>query len=251
MDVGYDSISFTKRNSSMPLFFRRTDDYRSHTTCMTEVERYEKRTPAKKGKVSPQQQWMDLIQSAVERAPSHLRQYLQTMASLDNVPRKEKPFRNWTANSLNLRKGEEKTVAEIWAFLNSLREMHKAEKEAAADSDSKENATQRRKAVDSETDEKSAPVNGTKKARTVARDKSVDKSNEKKPDKRTVKKAMKKVLKKASDRSLSLKRLRKAVQSHLGVAKSCKSDVKALISQNLGKGKKFHVEGKTVTLRVE
>ena len=97
---------------------------------MTEVERYEKRAPKKNGKVPPQQLWMDLIADAIDTAPAHLKHHLRDMASLDNVPRKEKPFRNFTSNSLNLRgKNGDATVSEIWSYLKEIREKQQQRKE--------------------------------------------------------------------------------------------------------------------------
>jgi hypothetical protein len=93
---------------------------------MTEAERYEKRAPPQKGrgnKPTPQQLWTNAIADASEAAPAHLKHYMRTMSQLDNVPRKEKQFRNFTANSLNLRGGQkDSVVSEIWALLQVQRQ---------------------------------------------------------------------------------------------------------------------------------
>jgi hypothetical protein len=103
---------------------------------VTEVERYEKKSSQSKQstKMTPQQAWTNLIAEAAAAAasttnndttlPRHLRSYLQTMANLDNVPRKAKAFYNFTSNSLNLRgpKGQA-IVTEIWNYLDSLRKV--------------------------------------------------------------------------------------------------------------------------------
>jgi hypothetical protein len=97
------------------------------------VERYEKKSSHSKqpAKVTPQQSWTNLIAKAAAASssankdttlPRHLQPYLQTMANLDNVPRKAKAFSNFTSNSFNLRgpKGQA-IVTEIWNYLDSLR----------------------------------------------------------------------------------------------------------------------------------
>jgi len=212
------------------------------------VERYEKRAPKKNGKVPPQQLWMDLIGEATETAPGHLKHHIQSMASLDNVPRKEKPFRNFTSNSLNLRgKSGEGTVSEIWNFLKGLRE--KQQQSASSDRQQKSAAaTQQSEAKNDapvnvednssvEKNEESSPKDASTKEETSDKSKSTI-------DKKAVKKAMKKALKKASDRSLKIKLLRKAVQSNLNGADAAL--VKDLVQQNL---KHFVVDGKRVTLK--
>jgi hypothetical protein len=65
-----------------------------------------------------------------------LRRHMETMATLSNIPRKEKQFRNFTANSLNFGSGRQQTdkiVSEIWSFLSTLREKQKAAKQQRLD----------------------------------------------------------------------------------------------------------------------
>jgi len=260
-----------------------TDDYRSHTSCLTEVERYKKRAPKKKnGKVPPQQLWMDLIADAIDTAPAHLKHHLRDMATLDNVPRKEKPFRNFTSNSLNLRgKNGDATVSEIWSYLKEIREKQQQQKKEPQVSESNtttnqpaeaqkelipanNNASRETSAV---TDEMPSPkqLDGSEIPPTApADDKGTKSDNNAKSterttattaaiiDKKVVKKAMKKALKKASDRSLTVKLLRKTVRKHLLLdqhrqASCSKSLVKDLVQENL-KSDSFVVDRKRVTL---
>jgi hypothetical protein len=226
-------------------FSFRLDDYRKHTSCLTEVERYEKRTPSSKSaKTNPQDQWMELIRDSIATAPGHLKQYLETMAGLDNVPRKEKQFRNFTTNSLNLskNKGAENIVSGIWSHLKGLREKQLAERAEAQAKVKKDDDLVVTKRVEDDSTEKK-----------VASDDNDVQSSEGKLDAKTVKKAMKKVLKKSKDRSMTEKFLRKAVQEHLGLSKDSKSDIKALVKTNVASSKDavFEVKGKTISLKVD
>ena len=85
---------------------------------MTEAERYEgAAAKPKKTKRNPQQEWMDIVETCTSSAPAHLRHYMQTMSSLDNIPRQEKKFVNFASNSLGLRGSNKKVVDEIWSHL--------------------------------------------------------------------------------------------------------------------------------------
>ncbi len=125
------------------------DDYRVHTSCVSEAERYERsvyRGPKKgeKGgtgkKLNPQEAWNDLIQEASSRkeeADASIRGFLDALTSCTNVPRKEKQFKNFTSNSLKIR-GQDSKVKLIWDFLCSIRDEKKLLKE-------KEEAEEQRK----------------------------------------------------------------------------------------------------------
>lgn len=242
---------------------RITDDYRAHTSCLTEVERYEKRTPKKNGKVPPQQLWMDLITDAIATAPQHLQQYLKAMSTLDNVPRKEKTFRNFTANSLNLRgKSGEATVSDIWNYLKGIRAKEvenkkpKEQPQPTVSVESKATITtpseQRIDEVSNGNDTSLSPdmivgvgniMNTNSKCDSVPPPTAI-------LNKKVVKKAMKKVLKRASDRSMTLKMLRKTIRKHLEASKSDVSLIKDLVQKNL-ESNTFVVDGKKVILKVE
>lgn len=228
-----------------------TDDYRSHTSCVTEVERYEKRAPKKNGKVPPQQLWMSLIADSVHQAPRQLKHYLLTMATLDNVPRKEKPFRNFTANSLNLRgKSGETTVSEIWNYLKDLREKQQQNTQQSASlarpkmTSSRQSALPPKEIPANAEDSSSVEKNDQALEENMTTKKQAHEKSKSKRNKKAVKKAMKNVLKNATDQTLTLKLLRKEVRKILdGIAKG---QVKELVQQNLNH---FVVDGKMVTLK--
>lgn len=241
---------------------------------MTEVERYEKRTPearaTKKQNVTPQQAWMDLIVAAIDIAPTpQIQSYLRSMSTLDNVPRKEKAFYNFTSNSLNLRgpRGQA-TVAEIWMYLKSTREQQQSSTKSdpiATKQESGRNQTTGLSACNNaETDtsaEKDAAMisavdlvvnDGKERAPffSTASSKTPSTRKDGAVDKQTVKKAMKSFLKKAVNRSLSIKRLRRAVREKIGSIDQ--SRLKQLVKENLDeKQTRFVQDGQIVTLVIK
>ncbi|CAM9727927.1 unnamed protein product, partial [Phaeothamnion confervicola] len=132
------------------------DDYRQHTTCISEAEKYEKSLYKGKSKVrrlgltsmqsslpphcqanaakqNPQDAWMELVADAAAAAASAspaIRAPLARMSELGNVPRQEKKFINFVKNSLNLR--NDRVVAEIWSHLAALREERRSKADDAA-----------------------------------------------------------------------------------------------------------------------
>lgn len=212
----------------------RPDDFRQHTTCMTEVERYEKKgaqaSKTKSTKKSPQEIWTELLSDSVDVAPSHLKNHLRTLASLGNAPRKEKQFRNFAANSLGLRGNNNAIVGDIWNFLKEVKEKQQKERSEVSKA-----AT---------LTEKEEPFKAQAPEEKEAEKSDKEASN---PTKKEVKKAMKKVLK-ANSNKLKMKELRKKVQTQLALPKSLKGDLKRLIQQTVETKESFVVEGKVVML---
>jgi LYAR-type C2HC zinc finger len=237
-----------------------SDDYRGHTSCITEVERYEKRPPKKNGKVPPQQLWMDLIKSSIESAPTHLKSHIHTMSMLDNVPRKEKPFYNFTSNSLNLRgKNGEATVSQIWTHLKDIRTQQATVKQPHQKIEGSNTNVRNTDTVSHETSETSAQSEGglaqsdtavsTKNDCEVTLVPAADSGGEKKStiDRKVIRKKMTHALKRAKSHSLSVKLLRKSVLEHF--KDSERNLIKDLVRQNLDCGKRFVRDGKIVTLK--
>jgi hypothetical protein len=253
---------------------------------MTEAERYEKKGPSAKsvGKVTPQQHWMNSIASAVDSAPAHLRNYVQTMSQLDNVPRKEKQFRNFTANSLNLRGNQrDAIVSDIWTLLQAEREKRKpaatdpssSDAPPASSESSRSSSRNHQPPNESGVDEGSKkPLDAEQSPSNVENQSSIECSNgtngkepraskgmETKTDavtngsttKKAVKKAIRGVLKKSRDGAMTLKALRKAVREQLRLPKS---DAKQYVADIVGKSSKkasssFEIvqDGKAVRLK--
>jgi hypothetical protein len=256
---------------------------------MTEAERYEKKGPSAKivGKVTPQQHWMNAIASAVDSAPAHLRNYVQTMSQLDNVPRKEKQFRNFTANSLNLRGNQrDAIVSDIWNLLQAEREKRKPAATDPSSSDAPPASSESRsssnhqplnesgvdegsmKSLDAEhslsasnVENESSEVGIESPNGTKVKEPRASKGKETKTDpvtkgstkKKAVKKAIRGLLKKSRDGAMTLKALRKAVREQLRLPKS---DAKQYVADIVGKSCKkalssFEIvqDGKAVRLK--
>jgi len=203
------------------------DDYRSHTSCISEAERYEKKL-AKPKKRNPQEDWMLLIENCASHAPSHLRHYISTMSSLDNIPRKEKQFVNFASNSLQLRGSNKKIVDEIWNFLKQEREKCIAEKQKQAQQ-VKEKVVVSDTIQDASTD--------------------YDKSTSSIIDVKKVNKITKKTLKKAPNKSMLMKELRKLVGKKLGLPKSAKKQLKIILLETAKTSdSKIKIDGKIICL---
>lgn len=193
---------------------------------------------------------MDLISESVDQAPAHLRSHLHVMANLDNVPRKEKQFRNFAANSLNLNGSnadKQRLVGEIWTFLAKRREEAKEQEQTKQQSTNKP----AQKAAQEPTPSPSPsppPVAESSDKQTGSSEKSGSKNAKDKADgkltAKTVKKAMKKALKKEPTKSLTIKALRKLLKTQLEA--SDKDELKKLVKENAKAH--FVLDGKTVRL---
>lgn len=224
------------------------DDYRAHTSCITESERYEKKT-AKTSKRNPQQEWMDVVRSCVSSSPPHLRNYMQTMAGLDNIPRKEKQFRNLASNSLGLRGSNGKIVDEIWNCLQNEREKRMAVKGQQQQQEDQKQKKQVQQELQEDTTEMSH--NGDESSLNPKVDTLVSEmGNAKsigKTDAKKVKSAAKKVLKKAPNRSMKTKELRKLLGKEL--PSLAKDRLKELLADATKSTKsKLKVDGKMISL---
>ena len=236
-----------------------TDEYRNHTSCISEAERYEKtiyrgsrkldesgtghRGQQQRGKkLTPQEAWANTIQTAADNAPASLKSYMNQLTMCENVPRQEKKFRNFTNNSLRC---SEKVKSEIWALLVEVR---------AKDRQAKEEEEARRKREQQQQKEKQL----TEKKKTKLISESSDDESSKSssttselPSKKVITKAIKKVLKKAPNNQLKFKALRKQIHESLAFKanKSGKKKMKKLLQESIAENpKKMKIDGKLVTL---
>jgi hypothetical protein len=226
------------------------DDFRAHTSCITEAERYEKsvyRGGNNKTKKNPQEAWNELIATSSLTAPASIIRHLEMLASLDNVPRKPKQFRNFTANSLNLRGSQATTIVDaMWKHLSQLRD---------EENEAKKKEEEQKQLKEEQSASKTSETYQQNKGQKLSKD-HVRKSNNGKgvkdkdiSSKKEVKKAMKRVLKKAPNRSMKLKDLRKAVRAYLECGDSGRPKIKKIIGQELVDNGKIKVEGKLVILQ--
>ncbi|RLN26767.1 hypothetical protein BBJ28_00021842 [Nothophytophthora sp. Chile5] len=86
------------------------NDYATHTSCISEAEKYEgslyqgdKAKPKNGKKQTPQERWMEAVQSAACPEDRKLQEVLTLIAGYDNVPRKKSKFLNFVKNSIALR----------------------------------------------------------------------------------------------------------------------------------------------------
>uniref|UniRef100_A0A023FL18 Putative cell growth-regulating nucleolar protein n=1 Tax=Amblyomma cajennense TaxID=34607 RepID=A0A023FL18_AMBCJ len=83
------------------------DAYKEHIKCVTEAERYGGKNfkpPVFKGEVK-QQEWTELLSKiiATHDVTPRVRGVFERMQSFNNVPRKEKPFKNFLQSSMGVR----------------------------------------------------------------------------------------------------------------------------------------------------
>lgn len=207
-------MRFTKF-TSYHFLIHTLDDYKQHTSCVTEAERYEKsvykgpkKNDTKGRKLTPQEIWNGIISDACDIAPPNLKEHFQLLSSYDNVPRKEKPFRNFSSNSLKLRGASgEATITLIWKHLNNVRSK---QQKATGSTKKQEESNSQPVEENAHVVEKAMPEVSVSDDREGCQGESA-----KKGLKKTVTKAMKKVLKKAPNKALKIKELRKAVKAKM------------------------------------
>ena len=233
-----------------------------------------------KKKQSPQEAWMDLLESSVESAPNSIQSHLRRMVTtLDNIPRKEKQFRNFAMNSLNLGRGSQATrvVDEIWKHLSQQREKQKQEREAAAVaaeaskttkkeekhvpkqtnngqltiSDKEETRSKPKAAISSDDSDSGAKEDINTPATTKSDNKKTT-ANSKKSTYKAVKKATKKMLKKAPGKSMKLKKLQKHLIEMKCAGDDCsEEELAGLLKRVVSKeSKKFQLDGKNIKIIV-
>lgn len=206
------------------------DDYKQHTTCLTEAERYEKtvyKGPKKHDKCNrkftPQEAWMEIIVECAEKCPKSLSSHLQQISTLDNVPRKEKAFRNFASNSLRLRDPQSKIVSDIWNHISSFRQQKldmkaKAEQEKSKCGESqvqsdhtplKQEQAKQPSSSDKDDEQKDEPL-PSDSGSTAAKSKSTKVLKKKK-----ALKIVKKALKKATKHQLKMKELKKILKGRI------------------------------------
>jgi len=237
-----------------------TDDYRNHTSCISEAERYEKtiyrgsrkldesgtghRGQQQRGKkLTPQEAWSNTIQTAADIAPQSIKSYMNQLTMCENVPRQEKKFRNFTNNSLRC---SEKVKTEIWALLVEVRAKDRQAKEEEEAKRKKEQQQQKEKQVE-EKKKKTKPVSESSDDESSE---SISGTTSELPSKKIITKAIKKVLKKAPNKQIKFKALRKQIHESLAFKadKSGKKKMKKLLQECVVDNKKMKIDGKLVTL---
>ena len=177
--------------------------------------------------------------------------HIEKILAYENVPRKEKPFRNFASNSLNLygRDGEA-TIASLWKHFSNVRQKQAEEKEAL--SKNKKEQNEDNKKIEDVSDE--TKDIGDEKVQTAEKnEEKMTTSIMSKPEKKAVCKAIKKALKKSPKHQLKIKELRKMFKSDSLFNDSFqgKDDWKKVIKEAVMSKKNLKIEGKTVYLKDE
>jgi len=212
------------------------DDYRAHTSCISEAERYEKtvyKGPKKNNtsnrKLTSQELWISIITESLDNCPPELKDHIQNIVSFENVPRKEKAFRNFASNSLKLygSKGDA-IISSLWKHFSAVRQKRANENKtndnnAKKNQSSEENGTDSKILQDDKKDDSQSNVksNGNSGDNNDEKNDGVDLNTVDRnllspistAERKTVTKAIKKALKKAPKRQLKLKELRKIIKA--------------------------------------
>jgi len=253
------------------------DDYRQHTSCISEAQKYEGalyRGPKKGGetgskkKKGPQEIWMEVVEQAAaesQQAPANIRSMISNLSGFGNVPRNQNKFCNFVKNSLRVR--SEPMIKQIWEFLQQRQTAAVAASAAAAPpppntpSAAMEAAGTGANKPGSVTTSKGAELDKSGKKRKRDEAKEEEKEERGAEEKRRSKKSSEadqqtlaidweraavKCIKKAPTKSLSAKELRKAVYRFLGKAASAGAvpNRKALLKTAISQSKKLSTEGK-------
>mmetsp|Transcript_20565 Transcript_20565/g.24498 ORF Transcript_20565/g.24498 Transcript_20565/m.24498 type:complete len:280 (-) Transcript_20565:33-872(-) len=233
------------------------DDYRAHTSCITEAERYEKtvyKGPKKNEtnrKLTPQERWMAIIRESLDTAPSSLKPYFEQIVDLDNVPRKEKQFRNFASNSLRVHgRDGDSILTSIWKHIDGVKQevvLRKAKEDKELKAQQLNEASQevKSKAEDDKEGENPVTISDAKNNSNNSKEANSEKSTCIVSQK-LVKKSMMKTLKKHPNRQIKMKELRKILLKN---SEFDKSTMKKTILQVLTDNpKKMVLDGKTITL---
>lgn len=130
------------------------DAYKEHIKCVTEAERYggkDFKAPVFKGEAK-QQEWLDLlsnITSSRDVSP-RVRDVFQKMQSYNNIPRKEKPFKNFLGSSMGVR--HPSLAEEVWKAIQEA--LQSAQKSRPGNSDKQQPPQRGQDKNENSTDEK-------------------------------------------------------------------------------------------------
>jgi mannitol-specific phosphotransferase system IIBC component len=213
---------------------------------VTEAERYEKsvykgpkKNETKGRKLTAQESWMEVIEESKSTSPSSISSYIETLSSLDNVPRKEKAFRNFAANSLRLRGSYGDTIiTSIWKHLSTVREESLKAKEKALEETKKDKEELKQEDKQTKSGEEKTLTTSTSGKGDVG------------IGKKKVAKAMRKALKKATSKQLKMKEIRKLIQKKLDSEdiSLSKDDIKEAINRAISDDATIIAEGKLVKM---
>lgn len=106
------------------------EEYESHIKCISEAQKYmgklyQQDTQKKEG--AKQDSWIESVTAALTSYSGPLKELVNKLALYDNIPRKQKAFENFVANSLNLKR-DLNTVKKLWDIVEPCTRMKSAGK---------------------------------------------------------------------------------------------------------------------------
>lgn len=141
------------------------DSYATHTSCITEAEKYQGHLYQAKDKENKgdakQKEWLKHVHgTSGTTTDPRLKNLLDRLSAYSNIPRKRKKFDNFCKNSVNVY--DTKTLDQLWDLFNTKPAAEEAPKTAAAPPADKKPAVKE----DSDNDSDSDSEDGTKKGDT-------------------------------------------------------------------------------------
>jgi len=233
------------------------NDYRLHTSCITEDEKYGKsgfKSKENKGDIR-QQQWLEKIQHATETnsISKKAKDLLETLMDFDNIPRKRPKFMNFLKNSVRIY--DVKLGEEVWSVFSA-----PVAKPPAKVEESKQNSDQKKsdESVNlKRKNESSAEQNGSKSCKKAKKTEEVEIEQDKKENSNGIQasefswfKSLKSIVEK-SEGKISLKKLKKKVFAEYNKSSENLKDeaeLEVIFMKKLEKSKKLKVDNKTVVL---
>lgn len=97
------------------------NEFEAHIKCISEAQKYMgKLYQADSGKRegAKQDDWLTAVTTVLQEYKGPLGEYVERLKQYDNIPRKQKAFENFVANSLNL-KWDPRTVTMLWDLVSA------------------------------------------------------------------------------------------------------------------------------------
>ena len=94
------------------------NDFELHTKCISEAQKYMGKLyqADSKQEGAKQDDWIISVSKALGAYKGLLSHYVERLQQYDNIPRKQRAFENFVANSLNLKR-EPSTVTKLWQIV--------------------------------------------------------------------------------------------------------------------------------------
>ncbi|XP_067951062.1 cell growth-regulating nucleolar protein-like [Watersipora subatra] len=99
-------------------------DYASHTTCVSEAQKYGGKDYVEKGNVNKGQKkqdlWVETVQQVLERTKTddpRVKQILEGLTTLSNIPQKKAKFLNFLKSSFSRFRHDQALFEQVWCIL--------------------------------------------------------------------------------------------------------------------------------------